>query len=730
MRFSNCLSKGFVLLILIAQCIGCASRKNSFLITEPQQLKGLTSSKEAYPHIFFSSWQDVLDLRKKVKSQEKGAIGYSAATIWAKVKQRADEYVDESKVDFDFTIMSCFIRGQGKPHNYQFQMDFVNPQGEPPRHRDCGSQFYNIINPPIYDRLVTLSFAYLISEKEAYKQRALTILEQVSQWSYWSDPDGVHCGYRAGICFDIAYITSGVAIALDFLSFSLSNDQLAMFRVNLYEKGFQRIAKAVLNQKNVDDYFWDNGFLRLVATLGYGVPLYEQTNPKLSKRWLRGFKKVLELTTSKSIGQDGGWSEGHFYGSRTFNLLAPTLLAIKDRAGISGLIKKMEKLVDYGFYSLTPDGKALSHFSDSNASPRWEPFMKLYATMGNPLALAYLRKAAEKLNKPTFFDLLTMSSSNHEKISWDKFEKIKFFRDIGEVTMRSGWENYDTFIAFKSAGPSRHNGIHLQRDNNTFHLYSDGQWLLTDPGYSVPPNRKKKPIDYLRYNTIGHSGLMLTKDSQSFENMPEDGLVKYGQDKTIANGIQLVKHKGNYLYAVGHADAGYPDELNLSKQSRTFLFDVKNDWFIILDEVICRDDCDASVFFHVPLSSMKQLPDRKTWSIDPAKGKSKKVLVMKALLDSSTSVVEHQFKAGKKVFPLLRYSNLNAAKKHYFITFFQLHRDQQQALVKATAVVVEELNAGDYVVRCPGAAITIRADNPGGIAEIIVSPEQAEPIRF
>ena len=173
------------------------------------------------------------------------------------------------------------------------------------------------------------------------------------------------------------------------------------------------------------------------------------------------------------------------------------------------------------------------------------------------------------------------------------------FDDHGFVSMRSGWNENETVVGFR-CGPApghrnqnhpdriKYAGFgpgHQQPDINNFCVYSRGEWLIIDPGYTRKKETKNHNTILVNgYGQAGAGGKWL--DYMAFEARKPAPEIIYSQTTSA------------YDYVIGDAGDIYVDEAKVELFRRHILF-LKPDVIILLDEVKLKEKAEIKNLFQL-----------------------------------------------------------------------------------------------------------------------------------
>ena len=175
---------------------------------------------------------------------------------------------------------------------------------------------------------------------------------------------------------------------------------------------------------------------------------------------------------------------------------------------------------------------------------------------------------------------------------------LKHFTDMDVAVSKTGWEENDSMVIFKSGLPMGHKenelsktmedfydfgGAHVHPDNNHFILYGNGELLLRDDNYTVPKFT-------LQHNTLTVNGEGQLGDSDRWFDTLEfhdgNGFAQIRKAETVS-GIDHI---------VGEAAGSYRASAGLTKFDRHLIF-LKPDILLVVDDIKLQSNKDLKLRF-------------------------------------------------------------------------------------------------------------------------------------
>lgn len=166
---------------------------------------------------------------------------------------------------------------------------------------------------------------------------------------------------------------------------------------------------------------------------------------------------------------------------------------------------------------------------------------------------------------------------------------VKYFDTMGQVYMRSGVSDSDTYAMFVSGGVSE---THKHYDNNNFVIYKHGFRAL-DSGTRPEPGQH---LSHYYARTVAHNCVTVRMPGETFPDywgslaegeeelpVPNDG----GQNDLLASELKVLEESDDYVYLASDATGAY-NSAKASLVMREFVW-CKPDVFIVFDRVNSTD---------------------------------------------------------------------------------------------------------------------------------------------
>jgi len=414
--------------------------------------------------------------------------------------------------------------------------------------------------------LVTLSMAYVITGNATYKEKLKNLTLSLARWENWSNPCREHS------CLDTCHLTMGASLAYDVIYDILNESERNETRNAIIEKGI-----LPLYNDSAGIPVYHNFFALYIAGIGVSTIVILDEDPRTDE-WLNySINSTIKFFDSQ--GTYGGTYEGQLYGAYSMDHLVSFMeaLLINNKTNLYEH-PFVQNVYKYAIYFVSPDGETSSNFGDTRDDGlTWSTALSSIASRtNNPYAQWYVAER-KRLQNPKwyFYGIVGNLWFNNSIIAINPeayFPSSYNFQDVGDVAFRTGWDDDDWFLAFKSGVFVGHG--HL--DHNSFIINLEGTWYLTDPGYRESYNPARTNFTY---GTVGHNTILVDGNFQ----------------RAWRNGSIEKFYTSNYFdYVLGEAADVYDD---LNQFSRHILF-VKPRYFLIFDDIKSDSPHQYSWLYH------------------------------------------------------------------------------------------------------------------------------------
>lgn len=426
-------------------------------------------------------------------------------------------------------------------------------------------------------RIFHLAYAYRMTENEKYLQRAEKEMLTVARFSDWNPSHFL----------DVAEMTLGMSIGLDWLHDALSKDSRAIIREAIVNKG--------LKPSLEDEY---NGWLRSThnwnqvcnAGMTFGALAVSSEYPALAKQIIDRASNTISIPMEE-YKPDGAYPEGYGYWGygTSFNILF--LDAMEKAFGSDFGLADAPGFLQAAAFRLHMIGATGLPFNwgDAGRSGGLSPAMFWFAEKNNDPSLLWMEK---KYLQGADFSRFSRDRLLPAIMIWGKnidFDKItppkdKFWVGQGAnpvCMMRTSWEDPNAlYLGFKAGSASVNHG-HM--DIGSFIFESDGVRWAADFGMQDYESLESKGIrlfgrtqdaqrwSVFRLNNFVHNTLTVNNQLQRV-----DGYAK----------IDRFSDKPRFSYALSDLSTVYKDQLAAIRRGVAI---VDRKYAVVQDELTTAD---------------------------------------------------------------------------------------------------------------------------------------------
>jgi uncharacterized damage-inducible protein DinB len=547
-----------------------------------------TVSGAALPHPrIWITPAEIPRLWAMVASSEADAFGNVPAEAWAKLKARADAFLKAPPYAYKVDIPGR----EGAPST---EWSYTLSDESPPRHDDSKhyppwTAMFQERTDSLTTRIRLLSFAALVSDDDAYFERAREIVLHLCAWEgIWTDPS-----YGGGKpCLDTGHASVWVGIFYDWFRDRLSDEEAKTIRTALADKALAPIDGMI---DSISPY---HNFTAVIANgLAFGAAALLGEDERAAG-WLDHAIARMRLNMDAQ-GEDGGALEGPMYGTYAANQLADMLWLLGGLGRAEDLARHryLATLPRYCIALLDPGSNQQPCFGDGGPGAGFVNLNRVLALQGNGDAAWYCREVGGL----ALGSVRQFLSVDPERIrpGTPPADPSACYESVGYAILRDGYNPRSAFLAFKCGPPEAVVG-HNHYDQGSFMLSYNGEWIGWDPGYRSyfdPPKRR------YTVGTIGHSSVVLDLDDEYLASLD---VKNPGHDQIHLNRGRLHDFRtGKSVdYVRGDVAPAYnPDgETVLSRFDREVLF-LKPRVFVIRDSLRAPEPHTFSVLLHGPASS-------------------------------------------------------------------------------------------------------------------------------
>ena len=436
-------------------------------------------------------------------------------------------------------------------------------------------------------RLEVVSFMYLLTKQEIYKEWVLSELEAITSFKDWGEQ---------GSFLDTAAMATGAAIAYDWLYDAMTPEQRRLYAERIQELSVQQALAAYTGGATYNDFWWDTETnWGIIANSGVAAAILAtaEYNTEDMMFALNCALRSMESTWYR-FAPDGAWYEGPGYWSYMLEYLSKFMACYKSAMG-EDFAANYRGLNKYGYfqcYIMGPDGMP-NNFHDAdleNIQSEGQFYLaKLYQDRN---LMRYRRLQLEKYPEitPLVEDILWYDVSCSGDDSPITFDNVTYFRETELVNIREDWKNENS--AWLSFHGGRMNAAHDHIDAGTFVYCIDGERWAIDIGkeplrYANPNPAEEAGYtirDYYRARAEGHNSVVINPSSDLGMNLDASAKV-----------TEPCKKDGNIFSTVDLSSA-------YSKYAESYLrgFKVCNNFrmLVIRDEIMLKDSAPVYWFMH------------------------------------------------------------------------------------------------------------------------------------
>ena len=346
----------------------------------------------------------------------------------------------------------------------------------------------------------SLAFAWLMTDKAAFAERALAVMQGVAFPPRGGDLGEPH---------NEGEVVAQYAVAYDILHpYAEANDPQALqaMRSILGEEADRLWKGIVIGRVGLGLFpvkirlhetpHLDNWHIRAYSGLGLAaLALSEYNNGEgTPQEWAdRAFEMVTSSLDFQIEERDGGYAEGPFYSRYAADVYLPYLFALKNRTGLDLFADpKIEKMHDWSLNLRLPNGRR-PNIDDGHLDDFYGHYLAAVQANGgvhrwdwkNNERGLYVRQFAEMDAIALYDDSVPAQEPTHGP--------SVFMPGAGDAVFRSDWSAAATYMLLRGEnGPAREHGFsHEHPDGTSFVLYAGGEMLALDAGYINFANHDK-----------------------------------------------------------------------------------------------------------------------------------------------------------------------------------------------------------------------------------------------
>ena len=391
----------------------------------------------------------------------------------------------------------------------------------------------------LYERGIGLSFAYIMTGEERYKDRLWENLEEASTF-----PD-----FNPGHFLDVGNAGIGVTVAYDWLydEWAKEPEKLEIIEKMMLENVLKPITMGCRTsnileggaaQLNVGS---NQNVIINTAGIGAAINLIEKY-PEIATRYLSFALRSMERTFLM-FAPDGGYEEGVAYWAYVMRALPYAVENIQNGIGSDFGLRTVPGLSQTAYYPIMAAGtEGAFDYGDSIGGNSYDSSTQWFAKEFNDESLAVLRSI-----HGANFDIkdVLYHIDGIDKNGEITLQKDMCFQSIRTAMLRSGWNDSDIAVCLHGGAVDESHG---HEDNGSFILDAFGErWACELPyenynlrsygSYTVPSGATidyKWLGKYYRNRAEGHNTVIANPNSESLDMVPTavSDIIKFSSEET------------------------------------------------------------------------------------------------------------------------------------------------------------------------------------------------------
>ena len=438
----------------------------------------------------------------------------------------------------------------------------------------------------ISDKIPYLLMTYKITGANKYREYARKIIDRYLSMDEWVNDKDI----------EAAHVIFNLSLYYDWMHDEMEEEFRNKLRRKITHHSniiYEELVRGKIWWTREHSLLQNHNYINTMSIAIAGIALLDEEERAL--KWInaaeQNFSKVNQL-----LSLDGASHEGVGYWSYGMDALLKYMEGVncQDRS-ISYQNPYFANAITYRLQMTIPGFIKTANYSDSPERDYKGPgyILRLLANKyndGRGIWLANNIEANRDRNVYSWLDLVWMSKVKPEPP--DKTEKTHLFDNLGIVVSRSGWEEDDSWLMFK-AGPYQgkqaylkeiYPGSHPHPDAGHISIWSNGEWLLNDEGYS--PFKLTGNHNTVIFDRKGQVG----ENSKWFDRKPAEAL-------KIHSEILEYENQGKSFNVKANLTEMYPPSLKIKRFERS-LFLLENDNLIVRDHINVDGVVTVDSLFH------------------------------------------------------------------------------------------------------------------------------------
>ncbi len=495
-------------------------------------------------------------------------------------------------------------------------------------HPDCRATWGRLLSgcelmltptpPPVIPRHIRashLAFAYLVTERPEFADKAIAMAMEIAKKPHWLMPGEAKLHrVRSGLATGGA--VTELTLVYDWLYARLTADERILIREAVRAKGFEPTLQDIREGVPMASYYTTNGLTVLNGPLLMAALCFEgkMDTAEAYEASLRQLRRYLDAQDP-----DGGHSEGPLYWNYSVRHL---LLGVESLRRLKGIDLYHEPFLhttaDYPLHYILPWMSDCTNTADALGSTHlWPPIAGLAAYHRTP---RWQWLARRLMTRDWGDDGESLEYSLFSLIFYDPdvpdappspAETTRLFSGIGQLAVRSDWTD-DAIHAVWLNGPSNchHNHLHL----GSFTVSAFGRRLLIEMGkfnYSDGSDYRKQ--------TAGHNTLLVGGEGQIITTDNSISCLRFraGQWGTVYGDLWALRREADAVIGTGRAVNAYAGRLRTFERTLAF---VDSRFFFLHDfiELERKPPADLEWHFH-SAGDVEAMPDGAVLVNSPAR---------------------------------------------------------------------------------------------------------------